>query len=71
MAIVTVNASKSYDVVISPDILKNTGDILKDKFGVKTNCIITDETVDSMYSPVVVESLKSPPQGGKICISSW
>lgn len=58
MAIVTVNASKSYDVVISPDILKNTGDILKDKFGVKTNCIITDETVDSMYSPVVVESLE-------------
>lgn len=58
MAIVTVNASKTYNVIISPGILKNTGDILKDKFGVKTTCIITDETVDGIYSPVVVESLE-------------
>ena len=31
MAIVTVNASKTYNVIISPGILKNTGDILKEQ----------------------------------------
>ena len=59
MAIVTVNASKSYDVVISPDILKNTGDILKTSSELKPLVSITDETVDGIYSPVVVESLES------------
>lgn len=58
MATVTVQASKTYDVEISPNILSKTGEILKDKFGIKTIAVITDSVVDEIYSPLLVTSLE-------------
>jgi 3-dehydroquinate synthase len=55
---VKVNASKSYDILIGRNILKNTGKLTAE---VKTPCkaaVICDDIVDSLYSECVVDSLK-------------
>ncbi len=44
MKTVTVNATREYDVIIDNGILDNAGLIVKEKFGIKKICIITDDT---------------------------
>lgn len=56
---VTVSASKTYDILIERKILKSCGEYIK-SIGI-SNCkvaILTDDTVDTLYSDVVISSLE-------------
>ena len=58
MKIVTVNASKSYQILIENGILKYAGKYIK-KISEKSRiCIVTDDNVDSLYSKALENSLK-------------
>lgn len=56
---VTVSASKTYDILIERKILKSCGEYIK-SIGI-SNCkaaILTDDTVDKLYSNTVISSLE-------------
>ena len=54
----TVNASKTYDVIIDNGLVDRVGEKLKEyEIGGKV-CVITDKTVDALYGERVVKSLK-------------
>lgn len=49
MRTVKVNASTSYDIVIGADLLDRLGEYAKEAVGVRRVCIVTDDTVNSLY----------------------
>lgn len=57
---VTVCASTTYDIIIDSDILKNCGKYIRES-GITSNkaAILTDDTVDKLYSATVENSLIS------------
>ena len=56
---VTVNASSSYNILIEKEILWSAGKYIKRLLGDKKLCIVTDDTVDALYSKPLEDSLKS------------
>ena len=54
---IKVNASKSYEVLVGQDILKNTGEFISNIIPKCKVAIITDDIVDALYSKVVENSL--------------
>lgn len=56
---VTVNASSSYNILIEKEILWSAGKYIKRLLGDKKLCIVTDDTVDVLYSKPLEDSLKS------------
>lgn len=59
MRTVTVNASVSYKILIEKNLLVSSGKHLKDCFGNAKLCIVTDDTVDALYSSTLEASLTS------------
>lgn len=57
MKTVTVNASKSYNILIEKGLLRDVGKQIKALIGEARACIVTDDTVDALYSATVEESL--------------
>ena len=58
MKTIKVQASVEYDVIIDSGILCRTGELSLPVCGVCSACIVTDDTVDALYSGVVEDSLK-------------
>ncbi|NLL39801.1 MAG: 3-dehydroquinate synthase [Clostridiales bacterium] len=59
MITVKVEASKSYDVIIAPDILSKAGTYIMNTCQGEKAAIVTDTNVDALYSGIVEEGLKS------------
>ena len=59
MKTVTVNASKSYNILIEKGLLSDIGYHIKNTLGTPKLCIVTDDTVGELYSKVVESSLLS------------
>ena len=59
MQTVKVRASTEYDVLIERGILKRSGELIKEYTGAGRALLITDRTVDGLYSKAALESLKS------------
>lgn len=59
MKTVKVNASKSYDILIENGILTLAGKHIKETLGGAKACILTDDTVDALYSKTLEESLSA------------
>ena len=59
MQTITVNATKTYDVLIGPSLLNNVGEISREYIGSCRCVIITDTNVDKLYSSVVESSLSA------------
>lgn len=59
MQIVTVNATKTYDVLIGASLLERVGEISRKRIGACNCVIITDTNVDKLYSKVVESSLSN------------
>lgn len=57
MQTVTVNVSKTYDIIIGKDLLDSAGKITMDKVGGRVSAIITDDIVDSLYAERLTSSL--------------
>ena len=57
MKTVTVNASTSYNVLIKKGLLEKAGEHIKSTLGASRLCIVTDDTVDALYSGAVEKSL--------------
>ena len=57
MRTVTVHASSDYDILIGEGLLSETGERISALFGNPKICIVTDDTVDSLYSSKVEASL--------------
>lgn len=59
MKTVNVNASKKYEVIIGNDLIENAGKLIKEKVGFSKICIVTDDTVDSLYGNKTVKALEN------------
>lgn len=59
MIVVTVNASKQYDIKIGSDLLKTIGGEAAALGKVCKVCIVSDDTVFPLYGTAVTESLKN------------
>lgn len=59
MKTVKVNASKSYDILIEGGILSLSGKYIKEVLGGIKACIVTDDTVDALYSKTLEDSLEA------------
>lgn len=57
MKVVHVTASRSYDVIIGPGLLTESGTYIRERVGGKKACIVTDDTVATLYADTVTESL--------------
>lgn len=57
MKIVTVNASKTYNILIEDNLIKSCGKFIREVSKSKFAVIITDDTVDALYSSHVEKSL--------------
>ena len=57
MKTITVNASKTYDVLIGTGILEETGILLRKKLGGEAAAIITDDNVAALYAKPLTDSL--------------
>ena len=66
MKTVNVNCAGSYDILIEKGIFENAGNLIKDKFGGKRFCVITDENVAPLY---LDSALKQLEDAGLICES--
>ena len=55
---VTVNASKSYDIIIDKGILKRSGELSSQVIKPCSAAILTDSNVASLYLDTLEESLK-------------
>ena len=53
-----VNTSHPYDITIGSSILENCGDIIKEVTKASKIALVTDDTVDSLYSEKVINSLE-------------
>lgn len=58
MKILTVNASKSYDIIIGKGLLEKSGELIGKVSTAKKAVIITDDIVDGLYSKKVGASLE-------------
>ncbi|MEG6522460.1 3-dehydroquinate synthase [Desulfotomaculum sp. 1211_IL3151] len=65
MKLVTVNASKSYEIIIEQGILAKAGQETAKRISACTAAIVTDNIVDSLYSDVVCKSLQET--GFSVC----
>lgn len=54
---ITVNASESYDVIISPGLLDESGGYIKNTAGGTAAALISDDIVSAIYGPAVEKSL--------------
>lgn len=59
MQSVKVTASTQYDILIERGILKRAGELIKEYTGARRALLITDRTVDWLYSKAALDSLKS------------
>lgn len=59
MRTVKVHASSTYDILIGAGLLSETGERIKSLFGCVKACIVTDDTVDTLYSRKVEASLSA------------
>jgi len=57
MKTVQVNASKNYDVLIGPGLLKRCGELISQLGGSGAAAVVTDDIVDSLYAESVKKSL--------------
>ncbi|MBR2431292.1 MAG: 3-dehydroquinate synthase, partial [Clostridia bacterium] len=55
---ITINASTEYDVLIGKDLLGKTGELCAEVIKPCKACIVTDDTVASLYLGVVDASMK-------------
>ncbi len=62
---ITVNASKTYDILIGHGLLENVGEFFKQRFSAKKIAVVTDDRVDGLYGEKVVNSLEQ--NGFKTC----
>ncbi len=56
---IRVNASTSYDVLIGENLISKTGELVSSVLNKCKIALITDDTVDKLYSEKVMRSLKS------------
>ena len=56
---VTVEASTTYDIVIGKGLLCEAGKLCKETLGIHSVAVVTDDTVDTLYSKKLEASLKS------------
>ncbi len=56
---ITVNASSKYDVLIGGGLLDRLGELMSTVLSPCKVAVITDDTVDNLYSKKVIESLES------------
>lgn len=56
---ITIHASKTYDVLTAPGLIKEAGQLIRQALGseVKKLCIVTDDNVSPLYRPVLKEAL--------------
>lgn len=56
---ITINASKTYDVLTAPGLIQEAGALIRQALGdkVKKLCIVTDDNVSPLYRPALKESL--------------
>ena len=59
MKTVTVNASKSYKILIEKELINEAGKYIKELLGDVRLCIVTDDTVDALYAERLEKSLIS------------
>lgn len=57
---ITINASRTYDVITAPGLISQSGQLIRQALGEKVNkvCIVTDDNVSPLYRAPVKESLK-------------
>lgn len=65
MKTITVNASKSYDILVGNNLIKDIGEIFIKRFSKCKVAIITDDVVDKLYSSIVEKSLTE--KGFSVC----
>ena len=58
MKTITINASKTYDVMVGAGFFETSGDIIREKAGGQTAAIITDKNVAALYGKALKTSLK-------------
>ncbi len=54
---ITVNASSSYNVIVGVGLINKSGELIKDVIKPCKIALITDDTVDKLYSKTVTDSL--------------
>jgi 3-dehydroquinate synthase len=54
---ITVNASKTYDIIIASGLLDFVGDQARKTVGGKSAAVVTDDIVDKLYSDRLIKSL--------------
>ena len=59
MAKVTVNTAKPYDILIEKGLLDRAGDLIRQAAGGSAVCVVTDDTVDSLYGERLTASLEN------------
>lgn len=59
MAKVTVNTAKPYDILIEKGLLDRAGDMIRQTAGGSAVCVVTDDTVDSLYGERLTASLEN------------
>ncbi len=65
MRVITVNASKSYDILVGSGLINIVGGILSQQFAPSKVAVITDDNVDEIYGDSVMASLEE--NGFKAC----
>ena len=55
---ICVNASNPYEVIIGKGVIDSVGELVKEVVNTKKLALVTDDTVDSLYSEKVVSLLK-------------
>ena len=56
---VKVNASKSYDVLIGRNLIERAGELIEKVLPLCTLALVTDDTVDALYSKTVITALEN------------
>ena len=59
MAKVTVNTAKPYDILIEKGLLDRAGDLIRQTADGSAVCVVTDDTVDSLYGERLTASLEN------------
>ncbi len=55
---VTINASRSYDVLIEKGLLEKAGDLITKTITARHVCVVTDDNVDKFYGERFLDTLK-------------
>ncbi len=56
---VTVNASRTYDVLIDKGLLKRAGELIANAVTARHVCVVTDDNVDRIYGREFMDTLKN------------